>query len=112
MSEPIHVFNIQIVTNGNMASNITSLSTNIDEIVSYSIEAAFTGSAVGTIKLQGSNNPSLLGYTDITDSISEVDGTGSYLINVELPAYSYVQLVYTAVSGSGTLNAVINAKRR
>jgi len=112
MSEPVHLFNIQIVTNGDMSSNITSLSTDIDESVSYCIQATFTGSPVGSIKIQGSNDPTLLGYTDITESITAISAAGSYMINVEFPAYSYVQLVYTRTSGSGTMNAKINGKRR
>ena len=112
MSEPVHSFNVQIVTNGDMSGNITSIRTDIDEVVSYAIQAKFTGSPVGTLKLQGSNDLAILGYTDITDTITAISGSGTYLVNVELPCYSYVQLVYTATSGSGTLNAFINSKRR
>lgn len=112
MSEPVHVQNTLIVTNGDMSSNITSLDTNIDEGCSYCIQAAFTGTPVGIIKLQGSNDPALLGYTDISESISAVTGPGTYMVNVEFPVYSFVHLVYTSTSSSGTLNAKINVKRR
>jgi hypothetical protein len=111
-SLPIHLFNIRIVTNGDMSNDITSLSTNIDEAVSYCIQAKFTGSPVGSIKLQASNDPVVLGYSDITETITAVTTSGNYMINADLPAYSFVQLVYTRTSGSGTLNATINAKRR
>lgn len=112
MSEPVHVQNTLIVTNGDMSSNITSLATNIDEGCSYNIQAKFTGTPVGIIKLQGSNDPVLLGYTDITESVTSVSGSGTYMVNVEFPVYSYVQLVYTSTSSVGTLNAKINVKRR
>lgn len=112
MSEPVHVSNVRIVTSQSMATTITSASANIDEVVSYCVQAKFTGSPVGTIELQGSNNPALLGYTVIDLSISAVNGAGSYMVNVEFPAYSYVQLVYIPTSGTGTMDAVINTKRR
>ncbi len=110
--EPVHVSNQQIVTNGDMSGNITSLSTNIDEVVSYCVQATFTGSPVGSIKVQASNDPTLLGYGDVTESIASVTGAGTYILNVEFPSYSYVQLVYTSSSGSGTMNAKLNTKRR
>lgn len=118
MGLPIHVLNESIVTAGNMNADITSIAKNIDESVSYSVQAVFTGSPVGSIELQGSNdvetssaNPPS-NWTTITDSITAVTEAGSYLINVEFPAYSWVRLVYTFTSGTGTLNARINAKRR
>lgn len=117
MAEPIHLYNLQIVggtsnISTDMSSNITSLPQNLDDTCSYCIQATFTGSPVGTIKLQGSNDPVLLGYTDITETIVAVSAAGSYMVNVEFPAYSFVQLVYIKTSGSGVLNAKINAKRR
>lgn len=112
MSLPSHVSNQQIVTNGNMTSTITSLATYLDESCSFSIQASFTGSPIGTIKIQASDDPTLLGYTDVSRSITSVNGVGTYMINVEFPAYTYVQLVYTPTSGSGSMNAKCNVKRR
>jgi len=121
MSEPVHLFNIPIVggnsgISGDMSSNITSLPVNLDETCTYNVQATFTGSPVGSIKLQGSNNPVLLGWVDITGpgvtTVTPVTSAGTYMVNVEFAGYSQVQLVYTATSGSGTLNALINAKRR
>lgn len=112
MSEPVHVFNVQVYTNQSMVASSNSLPLNIDECVSYCVHAKFTGAPVGELKIQGSNDPAILGYDDITDSISAVTEAGGYILNVELPAYSFIRLVYTATSGTGTINAKINAKRR
>lgn len=118
MGLPIHVLNEPIVTAGDMSGNITSLITNIDELVSYSVQAVFTGAPVGSIELQGSNDIETssatppTNWTSITDSTTAVTEAGSYLVNVEFPAYSWVRLVYTFTSGTGVLNARINAKRR
>jgi len=115
MSEPVHVSNKKLVGGdsgvvGNMSSSITSLPYNIDEVVSYSIQAVYTGSPVGNIEIQGSNDG--ITYTLINTSAAVINGAGSYLINVEFPAYSWVQLLYLAGSGSGTMTATINTKRR
>ena len=109
--EPFHWINTQTVVNQSMASSFVSTTLDIDEVTSYSIQATWTGTPVGTVKAQGSNNVALLGWTDITDSISAVSGPGTYLLNVERPSYSFVQFVYTFTSGTGTMNAVLNAKR-
>jgi len=121
MSEPIHLYNSPIVggnsgISGDMSSSITSLPTILDETCTYNVQATFTGSPVGVIKLQGSNNPTLLGWVDITGpgntTVVAVTTSGTYMVNVEFAGYSQVQLVYTRTSGSGTLYAQINAKRR
>lgn len=119
---PIHLFNKFIVGGdsaviGDMSSTITSLPINIDEAVNYSIQAVMTGSPVGTIQIQASNDILLSSgtvpqnWTTIPTSTSSITSSGTYLINVEFPAYSWVQLLYTAISGSGTMVANINAKR-
>lgn len=115
MSEPIHVSSQPIVgltsgISGNMIANITSLPANINEVVSYSVQAVFTGSPVGNIELQASNDG--VNFTLIPESYAAVTGAGSYLINVELPAYSFVQVVYIFTSGTGSMTAIINTKRR
>lgn len=115
MSEPIHLLNIQIITNGDMSGNLSSIPTNLDTSASYAIQAIFTGSPLGTLQLQGSNDNDDVtptNWTTITDSIQSISAAGSYLVNVEFPVYCWVRLTYTRTSGSGTLNAKINAKRR
>lgn len=118
MSEPVHVQNRPIVggnsgVSGNMsAATITSLAGYLDESAGFCIQAVFTGAPVGTIKIQGSNDPVLLGYTDIPESITSISAAGNYMINVEFPYYSYVQLVYTRASGTGIMYSTINSKRR
>ena len=119
--EPVHIFNLPIVggnssISGDMSSNINSLPVVLDETCTYNVHATFTGSPVGSIKLQGSNNPTLLGWIDITGpgvtTVTPVTSSGTYMVNVEFAGYSQVQLIYTATSGTGTLYAQINAKRR
>ena len=116
MSEPTHSSNVQIITNGDMTHTLNSIPSNIDEVVSYSVQAIFTGTPSGTLQLQCSDDVPITGppvnWTIVTDSVQGVTTAGSYVVNVELPAYSWVRLQYIPMAGSGTLNARINAKRR
>lgn len=115
MSLPVHVLNNSIIADGDMSASINSTPTNINEVVSYCIQAVFTGSPVGSLKIQASNSlliDSNTVWTDVDNSSSAVTAAGDYMVNVELPSYSWVRLVYTRISGSGTINARINAKRR
>ena len=80
----------------------------------YSVQAIITGSAVGTLKLQGSCDPApdanyaaanmpVVNWTDIADSSQSVTGAGSLTYDVTKSAYSFVRAVYTAASGTGTI---------
>lgn len=114
MSEPTHLLNNSIVTNGDMSADINSTPTEIDEAVTYSIQAVFTGAPVGNMSLQLSNDVLYppTNWTTIDESTAAITEAGTYAVNVELPGYSYVRLIYRSTSGTGTLNARINAKRR
>lgn len=118
MSEPIHVSNSAIVTNGNMTTTINSIPTNIDAVISYSVQAVMTGSPTGTIILQASldvitdSTSTITNWTPITDSEVNINSAGTYMVNYEFPSYSWVRLVYTPSGGSGTLNARLNTKKR
>lgn len=112
MSEcPVFVFNNQIITNGSMSGNITSLTQDISSVTSISVQCTWTGtSPVGTASLYGSLDN--ITFTAISDSSLSVSGnSGSNLWNYDLPAFPYIQLVYTFGSGTGTMNAKISGKR-
>lgn len=120
-AEPIHTSNYAIIggnsgVSGNMASNVTSLVVNMDSIISYSIQALFTGVPVGTIQIAVSNDAPLnnipTNFTPVPESLVAISAAGSYTLNVEKPSYSWVRIQYIATSGSGTLSARINTKRR
>ena len=112
---------VKIVTNGNMTTTINSLGIDLNQVVLYSIQAVFTGSPVGTLKLQISNdivNPIATGtqavevvnWTDYTGSSTPVTTSGNFVWNCLDVGYRWVRLVYTPTSGSGTLNATISGK--
>lgn len=87
----------------------------------YSLQAVITGTATGTLKLQGSNDPvpdasflvptfTVSNWTDILDSTQSVTGAGTLLYNVEGVFYNWVRAVYTASSGTGTITIIFNSK--
>jgi len=93
----------------------------LDSIWGYSIQAVWTGTPNGTIKLQASSDPinqanqvnSPINWTDIANSAQVITAAGNFMWNITSTSYNYVQLVYLdASSGSSTavLNANFNAK--
>jgi hypothetical protein len=111
MELPLHLFNIPIYSAHAMSASSTSLPINIDEARGYCIQAVYTGSPVGTLQVNGSNDG--ITYDPIPGSqfTIAVSAAGSVLISDPTPYYSYVQLAYTFTSGTGSLSASINSKR-
>lgn len=111
MELPLHTFNIPIYSAQSLASSSVSLSKNIDEIRSYCIAAVITGSPVGSLQVKGSNDNINFGNVPGSQFTMAISAAGTFLLSDTLPAYSYVQLVYTFTSGTGAISASINAKR-
>ncbi len=113
---------VQIVTNGDMSGTLTinSAITDLNQQYVYSIQAVYSGTPVGSLKLQASNDivtlgagggqPAITNWTDISGSTVGISAAGNYLWNVSNFGYRWTRLVYTQTSGTGTLNVVLNAK--
>ena len=111
----------QAVTNGNMASTITSPVTNVQFLDNVGVQLNFTGTPVGTFAVQCSAD-----YAQ--DSQGVVINAGNWIslpltptptaagsadqIYLDLNQLSgpWMRVVYTAGSGSGTLNMYVTAK--
>ena len=113
------VFAYPLVTDGNMGGSITSSPQQLTEMAMACIQAVFTGSPVGTFKLQISANyqEDSMGnvlnagtWTDYTGSSQGISAAGDFAWNLSTTPYPWIRLVYTRTSGSGTLNATINGK--
>lgn len=115
------------MTDGNMASSLSSIGIDLNQTVMYSIQAVFSGSPVGTLKLQISNdivpvapvagnpvgsNPAanVVNWTDYTGSSTAVSAAGNFVWNVFDVGYRWVRVVYTRSSGTGTLNITYSGK--
>lgn len=101
-----------------MATSITSTPILIEHIFGVCIQAVWTGTPTGTLVLEASTDQERLsdgtGVTNWTaiagSSVSLTGVAGNQMWNVDLAFYRWVRLVYTASSGSGTLNARIQMK--
>ena len=77
----------------------------------YSISLVFTGSPVGSVKLQISNDSDdAENWIDLDDSTVSITEAGSIVYEVTESFSSFVKVVYTASSGSGSMNGNITAK--
>lgn len=103
-----NIFNYKIVTDGSMTTDITSEVVDLSLANGYAIQAWFTGSPVGSLKLEASNDG--IQWTDISDSITAVSAAGTLIWKEDSAMYDKVRAVYTFSSGSGTLNIQINGK--
>jgi len=78
----------------------------------YAIQADYTGTFSGSLKLQVSNDEadSVVNWVDLTGSSIAITSAGSYIWNVKQVAYRAVRVVYTYTSGSVTLSLSITNK--
>lgn len=110
-----------IVINGNMASNITSDTIYLRVECMLSIQAIWTGTPTGTLKIQTSNIPGqapaggnptgITTWTDYTGTSQSLTGSaGDFVWRFTFMPDTWARLVYTASSGSGTLNVYSTSK--
>jgi hypothetical protein len=76
----------------------------LDKTLGYSIQLVWTGTPTGNFTLQGSQDN--ITFTTLTGStVAAGGGAGSFIIKDSTPYYKYVQVAYTATSGTGSLTA-------
>ena len=115
------LFPVKIVSNGDMSSTITSGVTEIRNQDNVGIQLNWTGAPVGSFSVQ-------ISIDHAQDSLGNVTVPGNWTslalsppitaagtpdtayIDLNQMSASYIRVVYTAGSGSGTLNAFITAK--
>lgn len=117
-----------VITNGVMASNITSLPTIISNLTLIGYGLSWSGtSPIGTVSVQVSNDFSLnaegaianagtwttmtVNYRGSAVTTVPVSGnTGNGFIDIDASGAYAMRLIYTAGSGSGSLQCLVNAK--
>lgn len=118
------------IVNASMASNVISAVTSIAFLDNIGLQLNFSGSPVGSFQAQVSADYAQDDYGNVTNagtwiavlltyyngttvvqstSVPTTQGSPIYLDLNQLSA-PYLRVVYTAGSGSGTLNALITAK--
>lgn len=107
-----------LMTNGNMASaELDSLAVDGLSYVQFSVQAVFTGSPVGTLKLQtcddNVSDPTTIPsshWVDYTGSSSAVSAAGNFSWHLTDGGYRWVRMVYIKTSGTGSLSAEFTRK--
>lgn len=111
-----------VVTACDMSTaSCASYGEKVDTFSNLSFQAVITGSPVGTLKLQISDDvvpPSLgpdqslnvVNWSDYTGSSSSVSGAENFTYNLLESGYGWIRLVYTKTSGTGTMNVSFRAK--
>jgi hypothetical protein len=100
---------------GDMSVSINSDPIDVRNLVIASLQIVMTGAPIGTIKLQCSNDtfeylkqpgiqPAAVNWTDIADSSLGVSAAGNIVYNLTSLGYDQLRVVYTAVSGTGTMS--------
>jgi hypothetical protein len=111
----------QVITNASMASSVTSLVIILNQKTGCGYDLSWTGTPTGTFSVEVSNTFTTDGFGNVSNAgnwtavtlsgpISASGSADNAFINLAgLEAYA-IRLVYTRVSGSGTLNAYICGK--
>lgn len=112
-----------IVDAGDMSlASITSDTINLENILYLAVQAVWTGTPTGTIKLQGScdtgttiagntDGDGVSNWTDIASAtLSPAGSASSGFIELKETGIKWVRLVYTKSGGSGSLTSRFNAK--
>lgn len=118
-STPIPIWtNVTLPASGTLLSPQPQL---LDQVFIYCIQIEWTGTPVGTFKLQGSCDKGYLepsgvvtgvtNWTDLTGfSQAAGGGVGTVQFVESQVGYRWVRIVYTAGSSTGTVNATISIK--
>lgn len=115
VSNEIVFDNIDASTSHN--SSIVSM----NQVYGWSIQFAITGSPVGSLKAQVSddkgstapydaNSLNVTNWSDLQDSTIAVSGAGTPGINFNGIFYNWLRFVYTSTSGTGNITARLNTK--
>lgn len=117
----MRIFNDQVIfDSADMSASLQSEPIYLGHIMHYSIQLKYTGSPVGTFKLQVSNDlgevdaqtrlvqgRAVQTWTDVADSSVAVSGAGDAMWTVENIGYRWARVIYTASSGTG---AIVSAR--
>lgn len=110
-------------TAGDMSlASVTSDVIDLENVIYLAIQAVWTGTPTGTIKLEascdlGRGNPGNLDGTGVTNwtdvpsaTLSPAGSASSGFIELKESGFKWARLVYTRSGGSGSLTARFNAK--
>ncbi len=89
----------------------TSPSTDINQLHNIGLDIRFTGTMVGTLTVQCSNDNSVFTALTFNPVLTQPSGSNlNYLVDLNQVPFRYVRIQYTNASGSGTLTSLLTAK--
>lgn len=119
----MRLLNQVLLNAGNAAGNLTTIAGLLAHVFAFSIQVVITGTAAGTLTLQGSNDPvpdanfpstpvwTPTNWTEIANSSEPVSGAGTVMYDFnQTPGFNWVRVVFTSSSGTGTMTIRLNTK--
>lgn len=101
---------IPLIVNESMATSITSPSIEIQWLDNVCVQLVWTGTPTGTFSVEGSLDQVSWAALILNPTISAAGSADNALIDLNQLSFPYIRVVYTASSGTGTLNALLGAK--
>lgn len=84
---------------------------DVSRMDSIGLEVSWTGTPVGTIQIMASNSGISFYALTFSPVLTQPGGSaGGYVIDLQLYPFKYVMLQYTNSTGTGVLNAWMQAK--
>ena len=108
MDLPIFSINKQIFNAVVLTQDRTSEVIDISELIGFAVHSIWTGTPVGNIIIQASNDGS--NFVDI-DTQAAGGAAGQDLVNIDRAHYRYVRVFYDFSSSTGTLTTYLSGKR-
>jgi hypothetical protein len=119
----LRILNETLLSGGDMTTTLHSAPLELAYSFGYAIQVTYTGSPVGTLILECSNDTPLpadanfafssfvpTNWTTVANSTIAISGPDAIMYNFQGAYYRYVRATYTPSSGSGALTVVGNAK--
>lgn len=101
----------QLVTNASMASNILSTTQNVQNFDNIGLQFEYSGTPTGTFAVLGSvDNTNFYPLTFNPTLQTPTGSSGGFLLNLNQFPWPFLQVSYTASSGTGVLNVFICSK--
>lgn len=109
------ILNYQFLDDKSMGASFNSDPQKVYKTQGFNVQLVFTGSPVGTVKLQSCNaltydpaEADLATWDDIPDSDQSISASGSHSWTVA-DSYKWVRVSYTRTSGTGTCDGTLFA---
>ena len=91
-----------------LGADVASVAVNIEHITRMSLHLILTGTPVGAIQLQCSNDPvadgdSVINWIDYTDGVAAVSGAMGVMFNLKEISFKWIRVIYVRSSGTGAI---------